>query len=61
MHGKDHVLFDVKDYAKRYLYRAQIAPVTTDTFRLVIRDSANPAYPNAAQISTIELYPPSQT
>ena len=58
VHGKDHTVFDVKDYAKRYLYRAKIAPVTTDTFRLVIRDSANPAYPNAAQISTIELYPP---
>jgi hypothetical protein len=37
--------------------RQTIGPVTTDTFRLAIRASANPAYPNAAQISEIELYP----
>lgn len=55
--GHDHVIFDVKNYADQYVYRARIAPTTTDTFRLVIRASANPAYPNAAQISTIELYP----
>jgi len=28
-----------------------------DDFRLTVRASANPAYPNAAQISEIELYP----
>ena len=33
-------------------------PVTTDTFRLVILKSASAKYPNAAQVSEIELYPP---
>ena len=33
-------------------------PVTTDTFRLVIQKSASAKYPNAAQVSEIELYPP---
>ena len=58
VHGRDRVVFDVTDYAGYHQYRADIPPVTTDAFRLVIRASANPAYPNAAQISTIELYPP---
>jgi hypothetical protein len=39
-------------------FRADFQPVVTDTFRLVIEKSANPSYPNAAQISEIELYPP---
>ena len=56
--GRDRVIFDVQDYADWHRYEATIKPVTTDTFRLVIRASANPAYPNAAQISRIELYPP---
>ena len=59
VHGQNRVVFDVTNSTARYLYRARIAPVVTDTFRLVIRASANPAYPNAAQISTLELYPPS--
>jgi ADP-ribosylglycohydrolase len=42
------------------VFRAQFTPIVTDTFRLVIEKSANPAYPNAAQISEIELYPPSR-
>ena len=46
------------DYGDLFHYRATFARVMTDTFRLVIRASANPAYPNAAQISRIELYPP---
>ena len=37
-------------------YESKFTPVTTDTFRLTINSSANPAYPNAAQISEIELY-----
>lgn len=40
-------------------FRAKFEPVVTDTFRLVIEKSANPAFPNAAQISEIEIYPPS--
>ena len=58
VHGQDKVVFRERGYADLYHYRAAFAPVTTDTFRLVIRASANPAYPNAAQISRIELYPP---
>lgn len=53
-------VLDVPENTERGVYRAQIAPVVTDTFRLVIRSSANPALPNAAQISEIELYPPAE-
>ena len=31
-------------------------PVTADAFRVVIEQSANPKYPNAAQLSEVELY-----
>jgi hypothetical protein len=41
-------------------FRANFQPVVTDTFRLVIEKSANPAFANAAQISEIELYPPAK-
>lgn len=58
VNGRDQVIFDVHDYDDLRRFRADITPVTTDTVRLIIRASANPAYPNAAQISTIELYPP---
>ena len=34
-----------------------IGPVAMDTFRLVILASANPRYPNAAQLGEIELLP----
>ena len=56
--GEDQPVFDVTDYKNPRYFRQTIAPVTTDTFRLVVRASANPAYRNAAQISEIELYPP---
>jgi len=56
--GRDQVVFDVQDYSGWHHYQTDVKPVTTDTFRLVIRTSANPAYPNAAQISRIEMYPP---
>ena len=58
MDGKDQVVFDVTNYKEWRKYAVDISPVTTDTFRLVIRDSASPLHPNAAQISQIELYPP---
>ena len=54
--GEEHPVFDVTDNRETQVYRAKIEPVTTDAFRLTIRASANPAYPNAAQISEIELY-----
>ncbi len=50
-------MFDVTDCRERYQYRADIAPVLTDTFRFVIRASARKDYPTASQISTVELYP----
>jgi ADP-ribosylglycohydrolase len=57
--GQDlKVIFDVSDNKNTRIYKAKIDPVLTDTFRLVIRSSANPAWPNAAQISEIELYSP---
>ena len=31
-------------------------PVETDTVRFVFRKNANPAYPNAAQLSELEVY-----
>jgi hypothetical protein len=49
-------VFNVTDNKESQVYRAEIEPVTTDTFRFTVRASANPAYPNAAQISEIELY-----
>ncbi|MHB1768416.1 MAG: beta-L-arabinofuranosidase domain-containing protein [Phycisphaerae bacterium] len=57
VNGKDEVVFDVTNYPGWRKYTANITPVETDTFRLVIRDSASPLHPNAAQISQIELYP----
>jgi hypothetical protein len=56
--GKDKVVFDVTDYADNRKYTADLGGVVSDTFRFVIRASANPQWPNAAQISEIELYPP---
>ncbi|MGC8539293.1 MAG: hypothetical protein ACP5QA_01545, partial [Phycisphaerae bacterium] len=59
IHGKPQVLFDVTNYQGWQKYEVDITPVLTDSFRLIIRDSASPLHPNAAQISQIELYPPS--
>jgi hypothetical protein len=64
MHDKDQVIFDVTGCDEWRGYRLDIKPVVTDTFRMVIRASANAASsrpginPNAAQIGGIELYPP---
>ena len=54
--GKDRVVFNVKDYAGWHNYETRIRPMTADRFRLIIFASANPAYPNAAQVSEIEMY-----
>ena len=54
--GREQVIFDVLNYQGWRKYTANIEPVTTDTFRLIIRDSSSPLHPNAAQISQIELY-----
>jgi len=57
INGKERQIFNVTDNRERQVYQTKFAPVTIDFFRLTIRASANPAYPNAAQISEIELYP----
>ncbi len=56
--GRDKIVFDEKNYQKRQRYEIILdgAPIT-DTFRFTIRDSANPQFPNAAQVSEIELIP----
>ena len=57
VNGKDQVVFDVTNYQGWRNYTANIEPAYTNSFRLVIRDSASPLHPNSAQISQIELYP----
>ena len=57
VNGQERQVINVTNNQRSQVYRAKIKPVTTDGFRLTIRASANPAYPNAAQISEIELYP----
>jgi ADP-ribosylglycohydrolase len=56
--GTAKTLFSVSNYEDNRVYRATFEPVQTDTVRLIIHSSANPAYPNAAQISELEIYPP---
>ena len=50
--------FAVKGNKDPRKFCRDIAPVETDTFRLVIEKSVNPVTLNAAQVSEIELYPP---
>lgn len=57
VHGPERQVFNVTNNHEAEVYRTKIEPVTTDAFRFTMRASANPAYPNAAQISEIELYP----
>jgi hypothetical protein len=57
VNGQEQQVINVTDNQEPQVYRAKIEPVTTDDFRLTVRASANPAFPNAAQISEIELYP----
>ena len=57
MNGQERQVINETDNHESQVYRAKIEPVTIDSFRLTVRASANPAYPNAAQISEIELYP----
>ena len=55
--GQEREVIHVPDNKESQVYHAKIQPVVTDLFRLVIRNSANPRYPNAAQVSEIEIYP----
>jgi len=57
VNGQERQVINVTDNKESQVYRAKIKSVPADAFRLTIRASANPAYPNAAQISEIELYP----
>ncbi len=54
--GKRRPVFSANGNRQAQTYEAEFSPVTTDVFRLTIHSSANPAFPNAAQISEIELY-----
>ena len=56
--GEFREVLSVSDNQDRRCFRATLAPVVTDTFRLVMHASASTQYPNAAQISELELYPP---
>jgi hypothetical protein len=49
-------VFRREDNKESRTFRAEFAPVVTDTFRLVIEKSANPGWPNDAQVSEIEVY-----
>jgi hypothetical protein len=51
-------VFAVRGYDDPRRFRRTIAPVKSDTFRLVIEKSVNPVSLSAAQVSEIELYPP---
>ena len=53
-------VFAIKGYEDSRKFRRDIDPVEADTFRLVIEKSINPVTLNAAQVSEIELYPPSK-
>jgi DUF1680 family protein len=57
VNGQEHQVINVTHNTESQVYRAKIKPVMTDSFRLTVLASANPAFPNAAQISEIELYP----
>jgi hypothetical protein len=56
VNGQERQVINVTDNHEPQMFRAIIAPVVTDAFRLTIRASTNSHYANAAQISEIELY-----
>jgi DUF1680 family protein len=56
VNGLERQVINVTNNQETQVYRTTIPPVTIDSFRLTVFGSANPAYPNAAQISEIELY-----
>ncbi len=56
LENKTTVLFSVKNNALTQLFTKTFPPIMADSFRLTISSSANPKYPNAAQVSEIELY-----
>ncbi len=56
VNGQERQIINVTDNHETKIIRAKIKPVMTDSFRLTIRASANPAFANAAQVSEIGLY-----
>lgn len=54
--GEKRRVFKVTGNKGSAIYTAKFESVITDTLRLTIQTSANPKYPNAAQISEIEIY-----
>ena len=57
VNGQQRQVINVIDNHEPRVYRAKIEPVMIDSFRFTVRSSANPAFPNAPQVSEIELYP----
>ncbi len=58
--GQKKIIAKVSDNKNTRKYLCDFEPVKTDTVRIIINNSANPAYPYAAQISEFEIYPPKQ-
>lgn len=54
--GQDRQVFNVTANKESGVYKAKFDPITADSFRLVIRASASLIFPNAAQLSEIEIY-----
>jgi hypothetical protein len=54
--GHRYQVFKVANNHESRTYVAKFAPVVGDSLRLIVRSSANPKYPNAAQMSEVEIY-----
>jgi HEAT repeat protein len=55
--GSDYkTVFTTESNRESQAANTTFAPVETDTVRFVFRKNANPAYPNAAQLSELEVY-----
>ena len=52
----DQVVFAEVNNQQRQTFAAKFSPIKADSFRLTIHSSANSKYPNASQISEIEIY-----
>jgi len=55
--GSDYkTVFATESNRESQAVNVTFAPVETDTVRFVFRKNANPVYPNAAQLSELEVY-----
>lgn len=57
LNGQQHKLFNEQNNKESSTYKANFDPVMADSFRLLIYSSASVRFPNAAQISEIEIHP----